>query len=116
MIKLYAKYVHTNAGTNSDKRICTEYLSYGDLYKVKDVDMGQYCTDIYLENYKPIFNSVMFDFYELTDDNELKPFDIYSSAEFNPFIKATELKFDEKKLKQCIDGYLENKYKGGVLK
>lgn len=115
-MKLYAKYAHTDAGNSCDKRICAMYLSCGGLYKVRDVDMGKYCTDIYLENCKPIFNSVMFDFYELTDDNEFKPFDIYSSAEFNPFVKTgAYLEFDKKKLNQSIDGYLEGKYKGGYL-
>lgn len=55
-----------------------EGLIIGNIYKVKEIHMGQSYTSIYLEGFKSPFNSVYFNFME--------EIDIYNDERFNPYL------------------------------
>ena len=56
-------------------------LKVGDRIPVRDIDMGQSSTSIYLDGYKGSFNSVFFEFEE--NDKEI---DIYGDKRYNPYL------------------------------
>lgn len=56
-------------------------LEYGKTYEVKDIDMGQSYTSVYLDGKPFPYNSVLFEFYE-----DGKPLDIYLDKRFNKYI------------------------------
>ena len=56
-------------------------LKVGDRIPVRDIDMGQSSTSIYLDGYKGSFNSVFFEFEE-----NGKEIDIYGDKRYNPYL------------------------------
>lgn len=70
------------AGYAFDKRQMAECnLKVGDRIPVRDIDMGQSSTSIYLDGYKGSFNSVFFEFEE-----NGKEIDIYGDRRYNPYL------------------------------
>ena len=61
-------------------------------YKVENVDMGQSHTSITLKGINGSFNSVMFEFYELIND-EFVTYDIFADPDYNPYIKRKTYTF-----------------------
>lgn len=71
-----------NAGYDSQKQKMIDLeIKVGDRFTVRDVDMGQSSTSIYLEEHSGYFNSVFFNFEE-----NGKEIDIYSDRRYNPYI------------------------------
>ena len=82
MSQLYAKFLYPDHGLEADRiRVRELGLEVGKMYKVRDVEMGGWYTDIWLEGYKGSFNSVHFEFYE--DGEEI---DIYEDPRYNPYM------------------------------
>ena len=77
---VYARFIDPDAGWDHDKETCVKAgLIRGNLYRVSDVNMFGWYTDIYLEEFGNLaFNSVHFEFEE---DGEL--IDIYRDHRFN---------------------------------
>lgn len=74
---LTAVYTHPNFGMFPAKN-----LTVGEAYVVTEVDMGSWSTDISLDGYSEVFNSVQFDFFENGE-----PVDIYSMPRYNPYLR-----------------------------
>lgn len=80
---LYAEFMYPNAGTDYDKEKVREVgLEVGRKYEVRDIDMGNWYTKVWLEGYSRAFNSVHFEFYE--DGKEI---DIYNSPKYNIWLR-----------------------------
>lgn len=70
------------AGYDFDKQqMIASGFKVGDRIPVRDIDMGQSSTSIYLEGYQGSFNSVFFEFEE-----NGKEIDIYSDKRYNPYL------------------------------
>ena len=92
MVNLYAKYENPNNGTDYDKKEAKELFVVNQFYKVENVDMGQSHTSITLKGINGSFNSVMFEFYELINDEFVK-YDIFADPDYNPYIKRKTYTF-----------------------
>lgn len=83
-VELYAKCISFTAGMNGDGEKCKEFLILNQYYKVKDVDMGGFHTDITLKGMSEVtFNSVNFEFYLKNAQGEYVLHDIYRDPEYN---------------------------------
>lgn len=81
-MSLFAVVVTLKAGYDFDKQKMDEAeLKVGDRVLVRDIDMGQSNTSIYLDGHKGSFNSVFFNFEE--DGKEI---DIYGDKRYNPYL------------------------------
>lgn len=60
---LWAIYTEEDAGFDGDKKqVKMAGLKLGEKYEVRDIDMGNWHTDVYLKGFDEPFNSVFFDF------------------------------------------------------
>lgn len=81
-MSLIAIVTTLEAGYAFDKQQMVECnLKVGDRIPVRDIDMGQSSTSIYLDGYKGSFNSVFFEFEE-----NGKEFDPISDRRFNDYL------------------------------
>ena len=81
-MSLIAIVTTLEAGYALDKQQMVECnLKVGDRIPVRDIDMGQSSTSIYLDGYKGSFNSVFFEFEE-----NGKEIDIYGDKRYNPYL------------------------------
>lgn len=92
MVNLYARYEHPNNGTTYDKKETAELFILNQYYKVDEVNMGQSHTDISFKGFNGLFNSVMFEFYELINGEFFK-YDIFKDPDYNPYIKIKTYTF-----------------------
>ena len=76
-MSLTAIYKYPNNGYSPAKE-----LEVGKEYRVSNLHMGSSYTNIWLEGFPFSFNSVQLDFYK-----DGKPFDIYRSPEYNPYLR-----------------------------
>lgn len=79
---LYARYIYSDHGYESQQKQAELYLELGAYYKLEGVSMGQSSTSIKLDGIAMPFNSVQFEFY----DRFMEKHDIYSDNELNPYI------------------------------
>ena len=81
-MSLIAIVTTLEAGYAFDKQQMVECnLKVGDRIPVRNIDMGQSSTSIYLDGYKGSFNSVFFEFEE-----NGKEFDPISDRRFNDYL------------------------------
>lgn len=81
-MSLIAIVTTLEAGYAFDKQQMVECnLKVGDRIPVRDIDMGQSSTSIYLDGYKGSFNSVFFEFEENGEEIE-----IYGDKRYNPYL------------------------------
>ena len=81
-MSLIAIVTTLEAGYAFDKQQMVECnLKVGDRIPVRNIDMGQSSTSIYLDGYKGSFNSVFFEFEE-----NGKEFDPISDCRFNDYL------------------------------
>lgn len=79
------------AGYDSEKNKMIELgFKVGDRIPVRDIDMSQSSTAIYLDGYKGSFNSVFFEF----EENGVE-LDIYSDRRYNPYLSMYDECDDE---------------------
>lgn len=77
-----AKFVRPSSGYPYDVKKSREAgLVEGTDYPVSNIFVGQSHTNVYLENFSGVFNSVQFEFYE-----DGKPINIFHDQRFNPYI------------------------------
>ena len=92
MVNLYAKYENPDNGTAYDQKEAKELFVLNQFYKVDNVEMSQCHTRITLKGFNGSFNSVMFEFYELINDEFVK-YDIFADPDYNPYIKRKTYTF-----------------------
>jgi hypothetical protein len=92
MVNLYAKYENPENGTDYDKEEAKELFIVNQYYKVDNVKMGQSHTNISLKGFNGSYNSVMFEFYELINDEFFK-YDIYKDPDYNPYLERETYTF-----------------------
>lgn len=83
MKQLYARFEHPNS---SFQRASAD-LDPNLFYKVEQIFMGGYSTDIQLEC-RDTYNSVVFEFY-LDVDGEKVPHNIFSDPDYNPYLRSS---------------------------
>lgn len=85
-LTLYAHFVHRFRGQEYERAEIKNFLIDDALYLVEDIHMGGSYTSISLKKFKEkVFNSVFFEFYELDNNGDLVPFNIYKSPLTNPY-------------------------------
>ena len=81
-MKIYAIFEHPEAGWDADIKTAKESgLVVGEKYELYDASVGSWQTDIYLEGFYDVFNSVQFEFVDELG-NEV---DIYKMPEFKSY-------------------------------
>lgn len=79
-----AIYIHPNSGYEDEQEEMKKY-SLGQPFKVDDILMSSSHTNIKIGD--ELFNSVMFDFYEIDPNTmEYKEINIYNDKRFNHYI------------------------------
>ncbi|QAY01101.1 hypothetical protein ASwh1_33 [Aeromonas phage Aswh_1] len=75
MMNLYAQFTNPNAGYDRDKDKCRDLELYR-YYEVSSLHVHGCHTDVWLDGFDTVFNSVNFEFYEI-DGYEYIPVNIY---------------------------------------
>lgn len=69
---LQARFAHPEAGWDGDQKLAAEHLKVGEVYTIRQMNVGRSSTEIFLYDMpsQVAFNSVMFDAVLRDEDDE----------------------------------------------